>query len=173
MSKHTKNENMVYDFEKIVSEHQKMIYRLAYRFFGNHEDADDVVQKTFLKAYEKIYGFEGRSSLKTWLYQIALNICRNGLRDKRYKDSHKPETLNPEQPSPLSQAMEKEESRILRKALNELPAKQKETITLRAFDDLSFKEVGAILGLSENAAKVNFHHGVKKIKEIIEKGKNT
>ena len=170
MSNSMNNENMAYDFQKIVAEHQRMVYNLAYRFFGNHDDADETVQKTFMKAYEKISGFEARSSLKTWLYKIALNICRNGLREKKRRNSLKQNLESNDLTTPLSEAIDNEESKILKKALNDLPPKQKETIILRTYENLSFREIGQILKLSENSAKVNYHFGVKRLKELIRKG---
>lgn len=69
-------------FNALVQKHQKPLYALVYRMVSNHEDAADILQKTFVKAFTGLSGFEQRSSFKTWLYQIAINLAKNTYRDR-------------------------------------------------------------------------------------------
>jgi len=156
------------DFEKIVVEYQRTIYNLCYRFLGNHADASEAMQKTFLKAYEKLETFKGMSSMKTWIYKIGLNICRNHLRDRKHNVELDVNKAYPVKNSdPAENAIENEKRQALYRALLELPFKQREAVCLRIYEDQSFSEIARITGRSINTLKVNFHHGLKKLKKIL------
>lgn len=166
-TKEKDHKEMVPDFEEIAREYQRPLYNLSYRFLWNHHDADDAVQKTFMKAYEKIKSFRGESSLKTWLYKIAINVCRNLLRDKKettHLDSNIPDTDRDKDPQ--TKTIENEKRHILFKKLDLLPQKQREVMLLRIYENYSFKDIAKILGQKENWAKVNYHLGMNKLKEI-------
>ncbi len=156
------------NFEKIVSEHQRSIYNLCYRFLGNHEDASEAMQKTFLKAYEKLDTFKGMSSIKTWIYRIGLNVCKNHLRDRKHTVELDVNKAYPtDRDDPVQNVIQNEKRQALFKALSELPDKQRETVFLRIYENHTFSEISGITGQSVNSLKVNFHHGLKKLKKIL------
>ena len=128
------------------------------------------MQKTFVRAFTKFDTFEGRSSVKTWLYRIALNVCRNEVRGRKMHEELK-ENVQQTQPKPdaLEQILEQERSESLAKGLQRLSWKQKEVIALRIYEEYSFKEIAQITNQSENSAKVNFHHGMRKLKDMFAK----
>lgn len=156
-------------FETLVLRYQRQLVAIVYRMTGNAADAPDMVQKIFFKAYTKLKGFRGISSFKTWLYSIALNVARNELRTrKRWGVPANVEDLNlgVEQRTE-SDLMERQRREGLENALEELPPKQKAVLTLRIQQELSFAEIGQSLGMTENTAKVNFHHAMKRLQSLL------
>lgn len=152
-------------FEEIVRLHQRSVYGLAMRYLRDHDDADDVAQRTFVRAWDHLGEFEGRSSLKTWLLKICVNLCKNHHRDRRRFVDVDPETVEPAEDAVGSERIEYEEGlERLREAVAALPEKQRLTVELRVFQSLPFKEIAAALDTTENAAKVNFHYAVKSLK---------
>jgi RNA polymerase sigma-70 factor, ECF subfamily len=163
----------VHAFEQIVKTYQRPIYFLALRMVKNQELADDITQKTFLKAYRALGGFQFKSSLKTWLSAIALNLCKTELmRPKREMVELEENTLPAatEFADPEGEADEQAHRRhLLRGALDRLPERQKEVVMLRIYQELPFKEIAAVLDSTETAVKVNFHHAMKSLKTWIQK----
>jgi RNA polymerase sigma-70 factor (ECF subfamily) len=158
-------------FDKIVQSYQRAIYFLALRMVKNQELADDITQKTFLKAYRALSGFQFKSSLKTWLFAIALNLCKTELMRPRREMVELSENL----PNPNTlggegnrEADEQAHRRhLLQVALERLPERQKEVVILRIYQELPFKEIAETLDSTESAVKVNFHHAMKSLKAWI------
>jgi len=133
---------------------------------GNIDEAEDMTQQAFVNAFRQIAKFNGRSSFKTWIYAITLNLCRKKLRYKKIIpfqleegmifDSHENAEVT---------LLEKQRKEMLQKVLPELPFKQRAVITLRINEELSFGEIAKILKCSMNAAKVNFQHGIRRLKK--------
>src|SRR5512142_2195067 len=119
-------------FNELVIKYQKPLYSLLYRMVSNHDDAADLLQKTFVKAFTGLGGFEQRSSFKTWLYQIAINLAKNVYRDRSRAD-HVPidDVIIKKNPRTLETMIEKENRLLLRQALAGLPEKQRITLLLR------------------------------------------
>jgi RNA polymerase sigma-70 factor (ECF subfamily) len=153
-------------FDALVRKYQRPIYYLALRYVKNGDDAKDVAQRAFVRAYQALGGFRGASSFKTWLYRIAVNLALNFLRDHaREKPGEIAEDALVAEAVGVSRLAEGDDRRRLLAALECLPPKQRLVVELRVFEDLSFKEVGEVAECSENAAKVNFHHAVKRLRE--------
>jgi RNA polymerase sigma-70 factor (ECF subfamily) len=152
-------------FDELLRRYERPIYCLAMRFLGDHDEASDILQRTFLKAFEKLSTFRQRSLFRTWLYRIAVNLCKNRLRDQaRWKKVDPEEEGVLESPATAEQALCTEERRaLLEQAVQKLPKKQRQTLELRVFGGLSFREIAKIMGSTENAAKVNYHYAVKSI----------
>lgn len=149
-------------FEEIVRRHQRAVYGMAMRLLRDHDDADDVAQRTFLRAWDSLREFEGRSSLRTWLLTICANLAKNHLRDHARLVR---EIVDGVEDAAGARRLEEEEGLArLRAAVAELPEKQRLTVELRAYQGLPFKEVAQAIGTSENSAKVNFHYAVKALK---------
>lgn len=154
-------------FSELVLKHQKSLLRLALRVVGDLTVAEDVVQESFIKAYQKLESFEGRSSFKSWLFQITLNTARNKLRGKRY------DSVDIDNVHVAVEAMS--ESKMihtdLEKAINDevlkLPNKQRMALTLRIFDDLSFSEIAEIMKCPYDTAKANYRHALIKLRHSI------
>lgn len=156
-------------FRALVEKYQQKLYWHIRRMVLVHEDADDVLQNTFVKVYKSIHQFEGKSSLFTWLYRIATNECLSFLdKNKRYQyDGVDEQSENPAIAQLAADPyFEGNEIQMrLQEALVRLPDKQKQVFLLRYHDEMSYKEMSEILNTSEGALKASYHHAVKKIEE--------
>lgn len=152
-------------FNELVRKHQRPLYAMLYRMVSNQDDAADILQKTFIKAFTGIGGFERRSSFRTWLYQIAINLAKNLYRD-RAKVQKVPleDVVIRKDPKTLDVLVRKEMRERLLAAMTELPEKQRITVMLRVQQQKSFEEIAAIMQCSLGTAKANYHHGVQKLK---------
>jgi RNA polymerase sigma-70 factor (ECF subfamily) len=156
-------------FDELVRRYQRPLYYLALRYVRIEADAKDLVQRTLVKAYGALAGFRADSSFRTWLYRIAINLCLNHLRDRK-REEVRPE-LGEALAAPPSGGdralIERERGALLRDAIAELPPKQRMVLELRVYDELPFREVAELAGCTENSAKVNFHHAVKRLRSIM------
>ena len=153
--------------EEIVSRYQKAVFFFILRMVWDEADAADLSQKTFINAFRNIRGFNRRSNFKTWLYRIAINVCRNHFRDDpRRREVNIEGMVFVDGTSPLDHMISAEERRRLCLALNELPEKQRHTVVLKVYHGLTYREIAEITGCAEGTAKANFHFGVKKLREI-------
>jgi RNA polymerase sigma-70 factor (ECF subfamily) len=159
-------------FDELVRRYQGPLYYLCLRYVRIEADAKDLAQRTLVKAYSALAGFRAASSFRTWLYRIAINLCLNHLRDRK-REEMRPELgdalIAP--PSGGERALiDRERGARLRDAIAELPPKQRMVLELRVYDELPFREVAELAGCSENSAKVNFHHAVKRLRAIMSGG---
>jgi RNA polymerase sigma-70 factor (ECF subfamily) len=149
------------DFEALVERHQRMLYAFAQRMVHDRDSADEVVQRTFVRAYERLATFRGEASVGTWLHRIALNECRDLLRARR-------RTVDidglPERDLPATAPPDAGLGTRLRRLVERLPARQRTVLALRVFADLPFAEIARAEGISENAAKVSFHHAAHRLR---------
>ncbi len=155
-------------FNALVQKHQKPLYALVYRMVSNHEDAADILQKTFVKAFTGLSGFEQRSSFKTWLYQIAINLAKNTYRDRakvRYVSLD--DVVIRKDPRTLDVLIRKEHHHLLLQAVGSLPEKQRLTLMLRVQNGLKFEEIANVMQCSLGTAKANYHHAVQKMKTLL------
>jgi RNA polymerase sigma-70 factor (ECF subfamily) len=153
-------------FGELVKRYQKNIYYLALRLTGNDDEAWDLSQDVFFRAYRGIGEFRGGSSFRTWLYTIAHNVLKNHYRKV---SGQRTESIGdrdiPVKGDEMENILSRELSDILRDAVNELPFKQRMALTLRVYDGLSHREIGKVLGCSEGTVKVNFHHALKSMRK--------
>lgn len=147
-------------FAVLVARYERMVFALATRMTGSRDEAQDVMQSSFLAAYRQIGDFRGDASFKTWLYGIALNECRMLYR-KAGRTTPLDTVAEPAAPATGVHALDRI---TLRKLVARLPEKQRATVLLRVCEDLSFREIGELVGSSEASAKVNFFHAVKKLR---------
>ncbi len=152
-------------FSHLVRRHQKCVLRISQRFLKDLSLAEDVVQESFIKAYERLHTFEARSSFKSWLIQIAINTAKNKLRDRR-EDSTDMSTI------PIAIAAIAEShlvhhsvSKSLQVYIDELPQKQKTALVLRVYEDLSFKEIAEIMECPYDTAKANYRHALLRLRD--------
>lgn len=167
-------------FEEFVNKYQEMVINVCYRFIHSKDDAMDVAQEVFIKVYESIASFKAQSKVSTWLYRIAVNKSLNFLRNKKRKsifssldllfenpDSNPVEKISDETPDSQEKMEKDEDKQILIKVINELPEKQKTAITLNKFEELPYKDIAEIMGISVTEAGVLINRAKNKIQKKI------
>jgi RNA polymerase sigma-70 factor (ECF subfamily) len=156
-------------FDVLVERHRRPVYQLCYRFVGNHEDAADLSQDVFLRAYRALPRFRSESSVSTWLYRIGVNACLNRVSARRVPHvalDDAPELTAP--PSdPASGLVAAEQGAAVRAAIAKLPERQRATVVLRVYQDRSHREIAEILGTTEGAAKANLFHALRNLKKLL------
>ena len=155
-------------FDLLVRHHQKGMWRLVRRYVKSDADAADVTQLAFVRAFRGLATFRGTATVRSWLYRIAISCALSWLRDHRREQPAEiaEDALIASNPA-LAQISAGDDRAQLRRAIAELPPKQKLVLELRVFDDLSFREVAELADCSENTAKVNFHYAVKRLRDIL------
>lgn len=166
-------------FAQFVEENQSRVYNLALRMLNDPQEAEDVLQETFLNAYKALPEFQGRSSLSTWLYRIASNASLMRLRKKL------PDTVSVDEPLtldtgdsvprqlvdwsslPEDELLSSEARHMMDVAVSELPEPLRVVFVLRDLEGLSTAETGEILGLSEGAVKTRLHRARLKLREVL------
>ena len=155
-------------FNEVVREYSEPLYWQIRRMVENHDDASDVLQNTFLKAWQSIENFRGDAKLSTWLYKIALNESISHLSRERKRMNL---SLDEEE-SHLVHLIEADEwvdgdelALKLRKAIASLPEKQRMVFNMKYFDDMKYEQMSEILGTSVGALKASYHLAVKKIEK--------
>lgn len=155
-------------FTELVKRHQTALLRVCSRMTRDNELAEDIVQESFVKAYRKIGLFEGRSSFKSWLFQIAINTARNKLRSQRFELVNIDDVNMATNESVEASLIHLDVKAILRTEVEKLPEKQRRALELRIYEDLSFNEIAQIMECPYDTAKANYRHGVLKIKSALE-----
>jgi RNA polymerase sigma-70 factor, ECF subfamily len=154
-------------FDVIVERHRRAVYQLCYRFVGNHEDASDLSQDVFLRAYRGLRSFRGRSSLATWLYRIGVNVCLNRVSVK--KPGNEPiearQHVDTRTESPSERLMSAERAARVRAAIAQLPRKQRAALILRMYQEMSHQEIAEAVGSSVGAVKANVFHALQNLKK--------
>lgn len=157
-------------FAVIMSRHQRPVYQVCYRFVRNHEDAADLAQDVFVRAFKGLKQFKGDSSLGTWLYRVGVNCCLNRIAMKRPRTESIDESQHVDQKldDPLRAVVRSEKAAQVRQAIAQLPPKQRATLLLRVYQDLSHEEIATILGSSVGATKANFFHALGNLKRLLQ-----
>jgi RNA polymerase sigma-70 factor (ECF subfamily) len=156
-------------FGPLVERYQRQVYRVCYRFVGNHADAADLTQDVFIRAYRGLRGFKGKASLGTWLYRIAVNASLNRLAVSAPAhtalDADR-EDASAEQPD--ATLLRSERAAEVRAAIARLPKKQRATLILRIYHELPHEQIAAILGTSVGAAKANLFHALANLRKLLQ-----
>lgn len=154
-------------FDEIVNRYKDRIFNVVYRFLGNYEDAQDVAQEVFVRAYQGMRGYKGRAKVYTWLHSIAGNLARNKLRDGQRKGRNKGTSLQALEesapgvarqigaagPNPEYVARAHEMEEILQECLDTLPEQYRMAFVLRTFDQLSYEEIASAMGCPAGTVK--------------------
>ncbi len=159
-------------FEQVVNYYGKKLYWQIRKMVLNHDDANDLLQNTFMKAWMNINYFRGEAKLSTWLYKIALNECITFLSRHRLQnnvsiddtDVFLLERLKGDVYFDGDAAQMK-----LQEAVLSLPEKQRAVFNMKYFDDMKYEEMSEIFGTSVGALKASYHHAVKKVEEFLTK----
>lgn len=157
-------------FDLIVERHRRSVYQVCYRFVNSHEDASDLAQDAFVRAWKGLKNFKGQSALSTWLYRIAVNVCLNRVAEKRpiSEPIESPEQFADTRNEGAHHAMVREQRAVaVRKAIASLPDKQRATLILRTYHEMSHQQIAGMLGSSEGAVKANFFHALNNLKKIL------
>ncbi len=155
-------------FSELVKRHQRGLLRLSMRFMKDLDCAQDVVQETFIKTYEKLSLFEGRASFKSWLFQIAVNTAKNKLRENRHQFSDIEDVSIGIDATAEKNLIHQAVGRMLQKEVDLLPFKQKTALVLRVYEDMSFAEIAEVMQCPYDTAKANYRHALMKLKETFE-----
>jgi RNA polymerase sigma-70 factor (ECF subfamily) len=164
-------------FRALVDRHSRAVYRLAHRMTGNAQDAEDVVQDTFLKAYRQLGRFESRANFSTWLHRIAVNCSIDLIRSRRHQEAgHDAADLealdgSDEQrvdPSPERLMLSNEVQERVGRAMETLTHMERAAFVLRHFEGQSIEEISRALGLKANAAKHSIFRAVRKMRLALE-----
>ncbi len=151
-------------FELLVRRYQRSIYWLARRYVGNDADAKDVAQRALVQAFVKARELRDGASFRTWVYRVAANLALNLVRDRKPQAPLADDVAVARPAEPL---VEEEAQRRLRAAVAKLPPQQRLVVELRVFEELPFKSVAEIAECSENAAKVNFHYALSRLRALM------
>lgn len=156
--------------DQLTSRHVGAVYRLTLGILGDVAAAQDATQEACIKAVRALTSFRGDSSFRTWLLRIAANEARALLRRHKRHPEHALDEIG-SVPAPgvdvAEQVVARDECARMRAALATLPEKQRMAVSLRVYDGLSFREIGVLIESSEGAARVNYHHGVRRLREML------
>lgn len=165
-------------FQALVERHSRAVFRLALRMTGNAQDAEDVVQETFLKAYRQLGRFESRANFGTWLHRIAVNCSIDLIRARRHReDGHDVDDLDQlapagghgtATPSPERLALSTEVNDRIAAAMGSLSRLERAAFVLRHFEGHSIEDISRALGLKTNAAKHSIFRAVRKMRLALE-----
>jgi RNA polymerase sigma-70 factor (ECF subfamily) len=154
-------------YNQLVLRYKEKIYWIVRRMIPDHDDADDITQNVFIKAYQSLHSFKGDSSFYTWIYRIAINLSLNEIRRKKFRQTFTiDEEIHQIQSSddlPIDVLVRKERTQQIKDAIELLPEKQKKVFVLRYYEELPYEEIAKILHTSVGGLKANYFHAVKKI----------
>jgi RNA polymerase sigma-70 factor (ECF subfamily) len=153
-------------FETLVRRYQKPLYILCHRYVRDHDMAADVAQRAFIRAVESIAELRDPDFFRGWLFKIGVNLALNHLREHaRFVSRTQPHADGG--PGTHALVESAEESRVLQQAVSRLPARQRQIVELRVYQELPFSEIAVVLATTANAAKVSYHHAVKRLRHLM------
>jgi len=167
-------------FNELVLRWERPIYALAYRTIGREDDARDVCQETFLRAFRALPGFRGQAKFSSWLYRIALNLCRDWVRrERRTPVVQAPENVDLVELAAAAEPSEsiedlvarKDLSRAVERAMTRLPEEQRTAIVLKEYHGLTFQEIADLVGCPLSTVKTRLYQGLAVLRrELAENG---
>jgi len=158
------------EFDALYRLHSKELFKYLFYLTNDNSLAEELVQETFFQAFKSIHLFQGKSKVKTWLYQIAKHVHYKYIKKNPYTKSEEfnensEHAINYQTPEMIFE--KKEEEKLLHELIMKLKEPYKQVVILRALNELNFKEIGGILSESENWARVTFFRGKQKLQEIL------
>jgi RNA polymerase sigma-70 factor, ECF subfamily len=164
-------------FGALVERHSRSVFRLAFRMTQNEQDAEDLVQETFLKAYKQLHRFDGRSAFGTWLYRIAANCSLDLIRSRKNRREQQTSTdgdttdwldrVAAPDPSPERLARSGQVASLLKPALAQLTDLERTAFVLRHYEGRGIAEIAGVLGVETNAAKHSVFRAVQKLRRAL------
>ena len=157
-------------FDVLVERHRRAVYMVCYRFVHHHDDASDLAQDVFVRAWRGLPRFKGDAAFSTWLYRIAVNTCLNKVASRPLpteplEDADRIEDPRAERPG--ADLVRAERAAAVRRAIRALPNKQRATLVLRLYHELSHQQIAEVLGSSVGAVKANFFHALGNMRRIL------
>jgi RNA polymerase sigma-70 factor, ECF subfamily len=157
-------------FDGLVLRHQKAIHRVCYRFTGNNEDAADLTQEVFVKAYRSLPKFRGTSAFSTWIYRIAVNACLSFKASRK----NRTEEIDDENQDIVAEGPSAEEfldaqinAGHMREALDQLPERQRTTVIMKVLEERTHAEVAEILGSNVGTVKANLFFAIRNLRKAL------
>lgn len=162
-------------FAEIYREYERTVYNLALRLAGDPFDAADLTQEVFLRVFRHLGKFRGRSSLKTWIFRVALNHCRSRLSRRRRPlqpptedDGETEREIVDERRGPEERAVARDEGRRVEEALTRLPVEFREAVVLRDLQGLTYAEIGRVLGARPGTVRSRIARGRRRLRKVLE-----
>jgi len=172
-------------FNALVKSYERRVFALVLRMIGNRAEAEDLAQEVFVQVFKAIGSFRGESKLSTWIYRIAINLCKNRPKYLRVRHAGEQDELEAvAERAPIGESRHanvaqiarpdemmsgKQVERIVQQAILALEPSFRECLVLRDVEDLSYEEIGAITGLPEGTVKSRIHRARAQLKELVEK----
>jgi len=154
-------------FDELVVHHRERVHATAYRMVGNAETAEEIAQEAFIRVFRGLGKFRQKANFTTWLYRITMNLCYDEF-SRRKKETQLHQQVAGATVDTRHESLAGEERKQwLERQIETLPFKQKSTLTLRIFQEMSFKEIGRALGCSAGSARVNYRHAILKLKDAL------
>jgi RNA polymerase sigma-70 factor (ECF subfamily) len=169
-------------FNQLILRWERPIFALAYRVIGREEDARDVCQETFLRAFRALPGFKGQAKFSSWVYRIALNLCRDWMRRQRRTPTvQMPEGADPEELAAQGGPAESIEDLVARRELSAvvaeamalLPEEQRTAIVLKEYHGMTFQEIADLQGCPLSTVKTRLYQGLSVLRRHLEKSGST
>ena len=154
-------------FDELMTRHERPVYILCFRFVKNREDALDLTQEVFIKAFENLAAFWGDSKFKTWIYRVAVNHCLNHVKKNRREFVEVTDAIGSIKPSIHKTLLDDERRAIVREMMECLPPKQKAILELRMNENLSYDEIAKILDRSVSTVKSSVFFALAKLKKLV------
>ncbi len=160
-------------FNKLIGKWQDRIHHFAYRYFANNDDAAEITQKTFIKAYQKMNTLDDAGKFGSWLYRIANNMCLDELKRVGRKRATSLEALKSAPQTEMERSADSKLIRseavvILHKALLQLPTEQRIVVIMKEYEGMTFREIAEILEESENTIKSRLYYGLRGLKKTFD-----
>ena len=163
-------------FDVLVARWESRIRGAAYRFLGSEEEAKDVAQEAFLKAYRALGGFKREARFSSWLYQIATNLCRDRLRRRRSRGTVSLEEMEETggaivetRPGAHDRLLQEDLARAVRRAIHALGEEQREVVILKEYEGLTFLEIAQALDVPVSTVKTRLYRGLGQLRLRLER----
>ena len=159
-------------FDMVVERHRRAVYQVCYRFVNNHEDASDLAQEAFVRAWRGLKNFKGQAAFSTWLYRIAVNVSLNRVNSKAARTATEAiESVDQFEDVRIEGAqhamIREERAAMVRTAIAALPKKQRAALIMRTYHDMSHQQIADVLGSSVGTVKANFFHALANLKKTL------
>lgn len=152
-------------YGELVERHQARMYATLRKMTGDSDLAMDLTQDAFIRGWERLDKFQGRSAFSTWLYRIAVRLAYDAMeRERRNVPAGLDREVEDPAPGPDRRTERRADAEILERRIAELPDVQRAVVVLRTYDDLPYREIAEILGTTETSARVSYHYAITKLR---------